>query len=77
MSCIKTLQLGRRGGRLWTRFRLWSTVDAATDNMRDPSWYKQAIIYELPVKSFYDSNGDGIGDFPGLIEKLDYIESWA
>ncbi len=43
--------------------------------MRDPGWYKQAIIYELPVKSFHDSNGDGIGDFPGLIEKLDYIES--
>jgi maltose alpha-D-glucosyltransferase/alpha-amylase len=45
------------------------------NNARDPNWYKEAIIYELPVKSFYDSNGDGIGDFPGLIEKLDYIES--
>ena len=42
---------------------------------RDPLWYKRAIIYELPVKSFYDANADGIGDFPGLIEKLDYIES--
>jgi maltose alpha-D-glucosyltransferase/alpha-amylase len=31
-----------------------------------PQWYKRAIIYELPVKSFYDSNADGIGDFPGL-----------
>jgi len=40
-----------------------------------PAWYQQAVIYELPVKSFFDSNGDGIGDFPGLIEKLDYIES--
>jgi maltose alpha-D-glucosyltransferase/alpha-amylase len=45
------------------------------DNARDPSWYKRAIIYELPVKSFFDANDDGIGDFPGLIEKLDYIES--
>lgn len=36
-------------------------------------WYKQAIIYQLHVKSFYDSNNDGIGDFPGLIEKLDYV----
>jgi maltose alpha-D-glucosyltransferase/alpha-amylase len=44
-------------------------------NARDPAWYKWAIIYELPVKSFHDSNADGIGDFPGLIEKLDYIES--
>jgi len=42
---------------------------------RDPHWYKRAIIYEVPVKSFYDANDDGIGDFPGLIEKLDYIES--
>lgn len=40
----------------------------------DPLWYKDAIIYELPVKSFFDSNGDGIGDFPGLVEKLDYIQ---
>ncbi|MBO0703790.1 MAG: maltose alpha-D-glucosyltransferase [Candidatus Dormibacteraeota bacterium] len=36
-------------------------------------WYKDAIIYELHVKSFFDSNGDGVGDFPGLIQKLDYI----
>ncbi|MEI6037746.1 MAG: hypothetical protein WCQ91_07480, partial [Planctomycetota bacterium] len=34
----------------------------------DPTWYKDAIIYELHVKAFHDSNGDGIGDFPGLIE---------
>ncbi|BBK36526.1 trehalose synthase [Allostella sp. ATCC 35155] len=40
---------------------------------RDPLWYKDAIIYQLHVKSFADSNGDGIGDFPGLISKLDYI----
>ena len=37
-------------------------------------WYKDAIIYELHIKAFYDSNGDGIGDFQGLIEKLDYLE---
>jgi maltose alpha-D-glucosyltransferase / alpha-amylase len=46
-----------------------------TDGLQDPLWYKRAIIYELPVKSFYDANDDGIGDFPGLIQKLDYIES--
>jgi maltose alpha-D-glucosyltransferase/alpha-amylase len=40
---------------------------------KDPLWYKEAIIYELHVRSFYDSNGDGIGDFRGLIQKLDYI----
>ena len=37
-------------------------------------WYKDAIIYELSVRAFHDSNGDGIGDFPGLIQKLDYLE---
>ncbi|MBU1109913.1 MAG: maltose alpha-D-glucosyltransferase [Candidatus Riflebacteria bacterium] len=40
----------------------------------DPMWHKNAIIYEVPVKAFYDSNGDGIGDFPGLTQKLDYIQ---
>ncbi|AJP57583.1 maltose alpha-D-glucosyltransferase [Pandoraea vervacti] len=39
----------------------------------DPHWYKDAVIYQLHIKSFYDANGDGIGDFAGLIEKLDYI----
>jgi len=39
----------------------------------DPLWYKDAIIYQLHVKSFFDSNNDGIGDFPGLLAKLDYI----
>ena len=39
----------------------------------DPLWYKDAIIYELHVKAFNDSTGDGIGDFAGLAEKLDYI----
>lgn len=40
----------------------------------DPLWHKNAIIYEVHVKAFYDSNGDGIGDFPGLTQKLDYIQ---
>jgi len=39
----------------------------------DPLWYKDAIFYELRVRSFYDSSGDGIGDFPGLTAKLDYL----
>jgi len=40
----------------------------------DPLWYKDAVIYELHVRAFKDSNGDGIGDFPGLIERLDYLQ---
>src|SRR6202521_2363684 len=40
----------------------------------DPFWYKDAIIYELHVRAFYDSNDDGIGDFGGLTQKLDYLQ---
>lgn len=39
----------------------------------DSLWYKDAIIYELHVKTFHDSDGDGMGDFRGLIQKLDYL----
>ena len=41
----------------------------------DPLWYKDAIIYQVHIKSYRDSNGDGFGDFKGLIEKLDYIHA--
>ena len=41
----------------------------------DPLWYKDAVFYQLHVKSFADSNGDGIGDFVGLTSKLDHLES--
>ncbi|MFS8868042.1 maltose alpha-D-glucosyltransferase [Synechococcus sp. OH30] len=37
-------------------------------------WYKDAIIYEVPVRAFFDSDGDGVGDFQGLTEKLDYLQ---
>jgi maltose alpha-D-glucosyltransferase/alpha-amylase len=40
----------------------------------DPLWYKDAIIYELHVRSFADGNGDGVGDFSGLLQKLDYLQ---
>ncbi len=40
----------------------------------NPLWFKDAIIYEARVRSFYDSNGDGIGDFAGLTSKLDYLQ---
>ncbi len=42
---------------------------------REPSWLKDAIIYEIYPQTFFDTNGDGIGDLPGVIEKLDYIKS--
>ncbi|MDP1906158.1 MAG: maltose alpha-D-glucosyltransferase [Pseudomonadota bacterium] len=42
--------------------------------MADPLWFKDAIVYELHLKAFFDANNDGIGDFAGLIAKLDYLE---
>jgi maltose alpha-D-glucosyltransferase / alpha-amylase len=53
-----------------------ATADPATAPLtlaENTLWYKDAIVYQLHLKSFYDSNNDGIGDFPGLISKLDYI----
>ncbi|EPX56584.1 Trehalose synthase [Cystobacter fuscus DSM 2262] len=40
----------------------------------DPLWFKKAVIYELHIRAFHDSNGDGHGDIPGLIEKLPYLQ---
>jgi len=40
----------------------------------EPYWYKDAVIYEIHVRAFCDSDGDGIGDFPGLTSKLDYLQ---
>jgi maltose alpha-D-glucosyltransferase/alpha-amylase len=41
---------------------------------QDGLWYKDAVIYQVHVRTFYDSNGDGIGDFRGLAEKVDYLQ---
>jgi len=43
-------------------------------SVSDPLWFKDAVIYEVHVKAFSDSNNDGIGDFPGLTQKLDYLQ---
>ncbi|HEY5226168.1 MAG TPA: maltose alpha-D-glucosyltransferase, partial [Methylovirgula sp.] len=48
-------------------------IDKLNLTATDTLWYKDAVIYQLHVKSFFDSNDDGIGDFAGLISKLDYI----
>src|SRR5258707_911128 len=40
----------------------------------DPLWYKDALIYQLHVKAFFDANNDGIGDFEGLTRRLDYLQ---
>jgi glycosidase len=40
----------------------------------DRAWWKEAVVYQIYPKSFNDSNGDGVGDIPGIVEKLDYLE---
>ncbi len=45
-----------------------------TRHTDEKTWYKDAVIYEIHVRAFHDSNADGIGDFPGLIQKLDYLQ---
>ncbi|MBI3938660.1 MAG: maltose alpha-D-glucosyltransferase [Betaproteobacteria bacterium] len=50
-----------------------ASLKTVTPLADDPLWYKDAIIYEVHVKAFYDSNNDGVGDFPGLTAKLDYL----
>lgn len=42
---------------------------------KNPAWLETAVFYEIYPQTFYDSNGDGIGDLPGIIQKLDYLVS--
>jgi len=49
------------------------TIDVVPKTVEDGLWFKDAIIYQLHVKAFADNNGDGVGDFAGLTEKLDYL----
>jgi maltose alpha-D-glucosyltransferase/alpha-amylase len=48
-------------------------LPASSQTSEEPQWYRDAVIYQLHVKSFFDSNDDGVGDFAGLLQKLDYI----
>ena len=48
-------------------------VAPAPTTTEDPTWFKDAIIYQIHIKSFFDANNDGVGDFRGVVEKLDYI----
>ncbi|MDQ3914037.1 MAG: maltose alpha-D-glucosyltransferase [Actinomycetota bacterium] len=75
---------GRRAGKIVTPAHAVATElgtpllggasGAPSRVLANPQWYKTAVFYELYVRSFYDSNADGFGDFKGLLQKLDYLE---
>lgn len=54
----------------WCGLRL----NGREDRIMDRKWWKEAIVYQIYTRSFYDSNGDGIGDLKGVIHKLDYLK---
>src|SRR6266700_910260 len=50
------------------------SLSSEVESERDRLWYKDAVIYQLHIKAFFDSDDDGMGDFRGLTAKLDYIK---
>src|SRR6185437_16176453 len=66
MSCLKSGHMLSLDGPAGTRF-------AQLDRVIHDLWYKNAVIYCLNVETFLDSNGDGIGDFAGLTDRLPYL----
>jgi maltose alpha-D-glucosyltransferase / alpha-amylase len=76
----KPFSLRKGGNHVGYRLPAGFVVGAYGRRMQQPIsqdaslWFKDAVIYEVSIKAFADSNQDGIGDFPGLIEKLDYLQ---
>ena len=69
-----TADVSAQSGPAAARAGFGTTVLRKQGSHSDPLWFKDAIIYELHVKAFHDGNNDGIGDFQGLLEKLDYLQ---
>ena len=51
------------------------TKEVVVPESQQQAWWKEAIVYQIYPRSFQDSNGDGVGDLQGIIDRLDYIES--
>ena len=73
---LRLFPLDRGHDAQWTNDKNHdTTAPVALDWESDPLWYKDAVIYELHIKAYADGNGDGIGDFRGLTERLDHVQS--
>jgi maltose alpha-D-glucosyltransferase / alpha-amylase len=76
---MTTGELTLRRPELGDLRRQLSAAEGVTDTRprwfeADPLWFKRAVFYEIHIRGFADGNGDGIGDFAGLTERLDYLE---
>src|SRR2546428_14013980 len=71
---MRAVSISRAAGLGAALLACASIVSLAAQQATAPAWTRGAVCYEVFVRSFYDSNGDGIGDLNGLIEKLDYID---
>ena len=72
-SFLRSNRLAQRLHRAWRRLASRRTVTGQAPP-EDP-WWKHSVIYEIYLRSFQDSNGDGVGDLAGIAERLDYLES--
>ncbi len=71
-AAVGTLRPASRGGAAGSGPGLEAAPERWFES--EPLWFKTAVFYEVYVRGFYDGNGDGMGDFRGLIEKLDYLQ---
>ena len=70
-----TFILGRSGRQMpaWTETNVTAAVGPAAPGRVDQEWWRSAVVYQIYPRSFADSDGDGIGDLPGVLAHLDYI----
>jgi glycosidase len=76
MKCLTQLLLGLlMAGSLSSVAQVPATITGKYEKPKCPGWLHQAVFYQIYPQTFYDSDGDGIGDLKGIIQKLDYVKS--